>query len=103
MNSYWRPWSTSNNPMTQFQKHETNCVVPLISVCLIWKELDQMLQDWESKSGVVLEREMIQNLKKQAITAAEEVTKEANLAQAIQIENKVTQIVIKSRIILMTQ
>lgn len=89
MNQYWRPWREFKTPMNELKKHETNCIGPLIKVCLIWRQLAKLLDEWESISGVVIEREIIHDLKTEGIAAAEQVTKEANLAQKVQIENQV--------------
>ena len=49
-----------------------------------------MLQDWESPTGgIALSRSIITSMREEGIAAAAEVKRHAELAQTVQIQNKV--------------
>lgn len=89
MTYFWNPEKKKSDGLARLLKHEENCIRPLIKVCLLWQELQIITSAWENAGGIVLCREKIEEILAKATTAAAEVNKEANLAQMVQISEKV--------------
>lgn len=87
----WRPWGKpQDDALKIFTRHEKNCIRPLITVCLHCRELQKMLEEWDSPNGgAELNRDIINSMRQEGIEAAAQVKLEAEMAQAVKMQNKV--------------
>lgn len=91
-NIIWRVLrKPQDDALTKLAQHETNCIRPPITVCLLWRALEKMLQNWDlTDGGIDLNREIIVIMREEGIAAAAQVKREAELVKATQIQNKVS-------------